>query len=447
MGFVDGKWRQDLHLEPPKGWLNDPNGLSYFDGYYHVYFQYAPDSASGNSKKYWGHYRSADFTNWEFTGIVLLTDTPEDRDGVYSGCGVVDKDKLHLFYTGNVKEKGDFDYVTAGRGANVIHVTTEDSVNMSCKEVLLRNSDYPNFCSCHVRDPKVWLEDGKWHMVLGARTLNDEGCVLFYTSDDLENWKYSHSEAVPDFGYMWECPDVFKIDGKKYLSVSPQGLEHQETKYQNVYQSGYFRYDDKPVNFVEWDKGFDFYAPQTFEAPDGRRILIAWMGIGDIPYSNPTVELGYQHCLTIPREITADESGNLLQNPIKELESLRREKDILKSGESTEISYPFELVANVNDSFAVSFDNAVKLCWNGKLLSLTFSDDEVGQGRDARKSELDKCENIRIIADKSSLEIYLDNGRVVMSSRMYPDEEKSRITVNGLDATLYSLDKMQIKYN
>lgn len=449
MGFVDGKWRQDLHLEPPKGWLNDPNGLSFFDGYYHVYFQYAPDSATGGSKKYWGHYRSKDFTEWEFTGIVLLTDTPEDRDGVYSGCAVVSNDLLHIFYTGNVKEKGDFDYITAGRGANVIHVTSEDSVNMSCKEVLLRNSDYPSFCSCHVRDPKVWRENGKWHMVLGARILDDEGCVLFYTSDDLTKWDFSHSEKVLNFGYMWECPDVLKIDGKRYLSVSPQGLEPQKTKYQNVYQSGYFSYDDEGNlhDFVEWDMGFDFYAPQTFEAPDGRRILIGWMGIGDIPYSNPTVELGYQHCLTLPREITADENGVLMQNPIRELENLRTDKVSLKEGEVTEIGYPFELTANVTKSFAVSLDCGVKLAWNGKIASLSFSDDSVGCGRDIRRADLTTCESVRIIADKSSLEIYLDGGRTVMSTRMYPDSEKAEIKVTGLEGELYSLAKMKVKYN
>ena len=80
MSFVNGKWRQQLHLEPPEGWLNDPNGLSFFGGYYHVYFQYAPDNADGSGKKCWGHYRSRDMISWEFTGTVLFPDTPDDKD-------------------------------------------------------------------------------------------------------------------------------------------------------------------------------------------------------------------------------------------------------------------------------------------------------------------------------------------------------------------------------
>lgn len=446
MSFINGKWRQALHLEPPCGWLNDPNGLCFFGGYYHVYFQYSPENADGSGKKCWGHYRSPDMLKWEFTGTVLFPDTVEDKDGVYSGCAVVWNDILHIFYTGNVKEDGEHDYITSGRGANVIHVTTADGVNMSEKEVLLRNSDYPDFCSCHVRDPKVWRENGKWRMVLGARTLDDKGCILFYTSDDLVSWEYSASESIPDFGYMWECPDLFELDGHKYLSVSPQGLEHGEAEYQNVYQSGYFRYDNWLKNFTEWDMGFDFYAPQTFEAPDGRRIVIGWMGIGDIPYSNPTVPLGYQHCLTLPREITMDKDGTLRQNPVRELQMLRKNKQTLKEGEKVRIPIPFELTADVHGSFYVTIDNALCLKWDGSIFEMRFTDESFGGGRTVRKALLSKCSDIRIIADKSSLEIYLDGGRKVISSRIYPDSDEVTLSLQGTNADIYPLKEMEVTY-
>lgn len=444
MAYLNGKWRQALHLEPPCGWLNDPNGLCFFGGYYHVYFQYSPDSADGSGKKCWGHYRSPDMLKWEFTGTVLFPDTAEDKDGVYSGCAVVCDDILHIFYTGNVKEDGDHDYIRSGRGANVIHVTTKDGINMSPKEILLRNSDYPDFCSCHVRDPKVWNKDGKWHMVLGARTLDDKGCVLFYTSDDLVNWEYSKCDSIPDFGYMWECPDLFELNGHKYLSVSPQGLEHGETKYQNVYQSGYFRYDKGLKSFIEWDMGFDFYAPQTFEAPDGRRIIIGWMGIGDIPYSNPTFPLGYQHCLTLPREITADKDGTLLQNPVRELLALRQEKQTLKNGETIKTVLPIELTADVQDSFSVTLGNALCLNWDGSIFEMRFTDESFGGGRTVRKAVLSRCSDIRIIADKSSVEIYLDGGRTFLSSRMYPDTDEISVSAQGIDAEIFTLKGMEV---
>ena len=133
--------RQKLHLEPKSGWINDPNGLCYFKGEYHVYYQYSPDSPTGSGRKCWGHLKSPDLINWRSMGIVLFPDTPDDKDGVYSGCGFVKDDTLYLFYTGNVKEDGDHDYVTSGRGANVILVTTQNGHDMSDKKVLLRNSD------------------------------------------------------------------------------------------------------------------------------------------------------------------------------------------------------------------------------------------------------------------------------------------------------------------
>lgn len=431
------KWRQQLHLEPPQGWLNDPNGLCFFGGFYHVYFQYAPDNADGSTLKCWGHYQSPDLLNWEFTGTVIFPDCPDDKDGVYSGSAIVCDDTLHLFYTGNVKEDGLHDYVQSGRGANVIHVSTKDGITISPKQTVLRNSDYPACCSCHVRDPKVWYENGKWQMVLGARTRKDEGCVLFYSSDDLSHWTYEQMDQIPDFGYMWECPDVFSIDGHRYLSVSPQGLPHQELCFQNVYQSGYFLYDQNLTSFMEWDMGFDFYAPQTFEAPDGRRILIGWMGIGDIPYFNPTTELGFQHCLTLPREITRDTDGLLRQNPIRELQTLRKEHSRLKDGSCTQLTLPFELTAEIHQEFSLTLNDACELSWQNGLFHLTFLEKAIGGGRTVRASALPDCTSLRLIADKSSIELYLNDGRQVFSSRIYPDSNTMNVSLQGLSADSY----------
>ncbi len=446
MTYIDGKWRQEVHLEPPHGWLNDPNGLSFFGGYYHVYFQYSPDNANGDGRKCWGHYRSKDLIDWEFTGTVLFPDTPDDKDGVYSGSAVEHDGILHIFYTGNVKEEGDHDYITSGRGANVISVTTADGVTMSEKQTLLRNSDYPDFCSCHVRDPKVWREGNKWRMVLGARTLDDTGCVLFYSSDDMISWKYDGSDCIEDFGYMWECPDVFDVGGHRYLSVSPQGLRHGETKFQNVYQSGYFRYDGSLNGFTEWDYGFDFYAPQTFEVPDGRRIIIGWMGIGDIPYTNPTIELGYQHCLTVPREITADENGALMQNPIRELSELRGAKKSVSDCDEVNMELPSEIIAKVGGEFSIEIKDVLTLSWEDGIFELRFDNDKAGGLRKVRRAVVPECCDLRIIADKSSLEIYLNDGRTVLSTRMYPEGDSVEVVFRGINAEIFKLRKQEVKF-
>ncbi len=440
--YLKNDFRQKLHLEPQKGWLNDPNGLCFFKGEYHVYFQYAPDRADGGGRKCWGHFKSKDLLKWQFTGIVLFPDTPDDKDGAFSGSGLVKDDTLCLFYTGNVEQQGDYDFITSGRGANVILVTTDDGHDMSEKKVLLRNSDYPDYCSCHVRDPKVWEENGRYRMVLGARTLDDKGCVLFYTSDDLENWEFEEEMRTQNSGYMWECPDFFRFGEKEYLSISPQGIANQKYRFQNVYSSGYL---ENGV-FTEWDNGFDFYAPQSFEAPDGRRLFIGWMGIGDIPYFNPTTSLGWQHCLTLMCELSVREDGKLLRLPAREYEKLRRDRCEISDGKSCDTELPFELVGDTDKAFSVVLAGVLSLVYNNGEAMLRFLGD-AGCKRTVRYAKLAECRNIRLIADKSSCEIFLNGGEKVFSTRMYPDDTQVRLITEGITGKLYKLDRIEVSFD
>lgn len=240
---------------------------------------------------------------------------------------------------------------------------------------------------------------------------------------------------------------MFNIDGGQFLSISPQGLEHFNTKYQNIFSSGYFHVENNMLNnFEEWDHGFDFYAPQTFEAPDGRRILIGWFGIGDSAYTNPTVPLGWQHCLTLPRELTVDSNGDVLQNPIRELISLREEKLSISDGESVKACLPFELCGKALGEFEITLDKTVKLQYDEKVFRLEFTDKTVGSGRTARNAEIPNCKDIRIIADMSSLEIYLNGGRKVVSTRFYPENDFISLDLRGISADIYKLKGMEVNY-
>lgn len=442
----NAKWRQRFHIEPPDGWLNDPNGLSFYKGEYHVYFQYSPIAPDGHTPRGWGHYHGSDLMHMTYDRAVMMPDIPEDSHGVYSGSAIENDGVLHIFYTGNVKMIGDYDYVKAGRGANVIHVTTTDGSKMSEKQVLLRNSDYPDFCSCHVRDPKVWKEGDAWKMVLGARTLDDEGCVLVYESDDLITWKYTGKVYKEGYGYMWECPDYFEIDGKGFLSTCPQGMPHYETKWQNLNESGYFpvqgKLEDSVLgDFTEWDMGFDFYAPQTFLDPQGRRILIGWLGMDNKAYGNATTDLGWQHCLTIPRVVTIAPNGKLRQQPIAEFDELKSNARRQSSGQTAEYPLPFELDGEPADSFSISFDGKLELSFDKEkqLFSMRFTDEKYGCGRTVRNAEIDSVRNIRVIADMSSIEVYINDGETVMSTRIYPDNDSVKLKVNGFEAQVWDI--------
>lgn len=455
------KYTPHFHLFPPKGWLNDPNGLCQFNGVHHIFFQYAPESPCGGNKC-WGHYETRDFIHYNFTGVFLKPDSGADRDGVYSGSTYIEDDIMYLYYTGNVKKEGDYDYIYSGREGNTILVTSKDGRTASTKECILKNVDYPDNLSNHVRDPKVFFENGIYYMLLGARTRKDEGCVMLYTSTDKRNWKFKHFIWKADFGYMWECPDLFRLEGEQYLSLSPQGLRAEKYRYQNSYQSGYFRATEDLIKngegidtFTEWDYGFDFYAPQTYLDEKGRRILIGWMGVPDAEYSyDPSIKEGWQHMLTIPRELRVDEkSKRIFQNPIEEMVTLRR--DVLFDGNSRNIAecikletgYELLLSEFPDDNFEIIFNDGFGIFYNkteniGRFL---FLDEQQGYGRTERSIKFlsnEKISDMRIFADTCCLEIYINHGAYVFTSKYFKNPDKdSTLSIKGKinDVKIYRL--------
>lgn len=475
------RWRTRLHLMPPTGWLNDPNGLCQFNGSYHVFFQYRPDDAFGTGGTGWGHYSSPDLIHWTYQGMPLKPDQEFDRNGVYSGSALIDGDIMRLYYTGNVKQNGDYDYTYAGREANVALVESQDGMTFGEKELLLSNADYPSSCTCHVRDPKVWKDGSDYYMALGARLCGDAahldyGGVLLYHSNDGRNWQYCNTLTSPDaFGYMWECPDTFFVGDARLLSISPQGLERESHRFQNIYQSGYYTVTGDITgayelsDFKEWDMGFDFYAPQTFLDEQGRRILIGWMGLPDIrdEYGNPTVQDGWQHILTLPREIFPGEGGAICQRPVAELEQLRRRSHAVESHTSISGNIPFDLIISPDDQETSDKDTVITLydgfqiCYSPareecsiQFRSTTSTGAESkgsfqgpGCGRTLRRARIPgPLHQIRIIGDTSAVEVFFGDGEIVMSTRIYPDSvDTLTITVEGGTGCLWEMDNMEMK--
>ena len=449
VGMAMQKSRLTHHLMPPTGWLNDPNGLCWYKGRYHVFFQYSPFEANGGLK-FWGHYTSKDLVDWKYEGTALYPDSPYDCHGVYSGSALAESEKLHLFFTGNVKIDGDYDYINEGRETSTLHVESEDGIHFGDKEEIISFEKYPEEFTCHIRDPKVWKENDRYFMVLGGRLKGDKGAVLVYESENLKEWKFKHIITTPEaFGYMWECPDYFELDGKKFLSVSPQGLKREEFRFQNIYQSGYFPVkEDGSVDerdFREWDMGFDFYAPQTFTDNSGRRLLIGWMGMPDAEeeYTNKTIDEGWQHCLTVPREVTY-KNGMLYQYPVEELNGLRK-TGVSVSGSSAEIPVngPFDLDVQVKgEQGKVSLGENLFLEYQDGDISLALSE-KAGAGRKVRKAHIPsgKVEALRILADTTAVEIYVNGGEIVFSTRYYPetDEQTVKVEAAEVDGEIYKL--------
>lgn len=432
--------RLRFHLMPETGWLNDPNGLCQFQGEYHIYYQFTPFEPTGELKL-WGHYTTRDFIHYEGWEPVLFPDSDLDAHGVYSGSAFVEDGRIHYFYTGNVKyfDREDYDYIMTGRGSNTIHCESEDGFHFSEKELVMSNQDYPADMSCHIRDPKIYKRNGIYYMVLGARDKDSRGEVLVYCSEDLKSWSYFNRITTKEpFGYMWECPDLFMLDGQLCLICCPQGVKPQGLEFHNVHQCTIMKLDydfekneyalDPEIRMV--DRGFDFYAPQTFEDEKGRRILIGWMGIPDADYTNPTVEAGWQHALTLPRELHM-KNGRLYQTPIAELLELRGEKRsfAFESGRAEamgcELVYEAEADFQECRQMRMTLRKGVSLNYEEGILTMDLGD--CGSGRTTRQVKLEELKNLRIFSDVSSLELFVNDGAEVFTTRVYDREGELEI--------------------
>ena len=416
-------WKQNLHLEPRHGWLNDPNGLAYFNGKYHIFHQYSYEVNGG--LKHWYYYTSSDLVNYEDKGVFVSPTIAEETHGVYSGSANVENGKLVFYYTGNVKYKGDYDYVHAGRGHNTITFSTEDGINFTEKKCLLTTDDYPNM-SNHVRDPKVFKKNGRNYLILGARDSNDYGCLLVYDKDTLEPYKTIYSEK--NLGFMWECPDYFEVDGKEIFMFSPQGITRMYPYYENMYQIGYSVVDegienvDKLNNFTLFDYGHDFYASQTFLDEDNNRVLIGWMYVPDSSYTNPTTQFGYQNCLTIPRVLNYKD-GKLRQTLHKSVKELLgktiKNNDFIEKTWYYKQEHGYEFEIEIAD---------FKVSYNDNELKVDFGTS--GYGRDNRKYKLE-LKNVEIVFDSSSIELFANDGSFALSTRFYPNSHNVKISANN----------------
>lgn len=427
------KDRLNYHIMPTSGWVNDPNGLCQFKGVYHIYYQYSPFDVNGKLKL-WGHITTEDFIKYQEHEPVLYPDFRYDQNGVYSGSAVVRNGKINYFYTGNVKHlDGDYDYIMTGREQNLIACSSDDGFNFSEKELIMTNTDFPSNLSLHVRDPKVYHKNGIDYMVLGARDDNSTGCILVLKGKDLKDWE-CHTVIYSDekFGYMWECPDLFDLNGETVLVTCPQGVPEEGYIYKNVHQNGYFLVngdlESKDVNLSEFrllDYGFDFYAPQSFEDESGRRILVGWMGIPDADYTNRTTENGWQHALTMPRELILKD-GIIYQRPIEEIKALRGNMRTFAADEFKDLeveNLSFELCAEFEkcNGFKLNLRNDISLSFDKSKGLIELNMGESGCGRDARYAYCDEIRNIDVYSDTSAFEIFINDGEIVFTTRAYTD--------------------------
>ncbi|HBE4436857.1 TPA: glycoside hydrolase family 32 protein [Escherichia coli] len=436
-------WYPIFHLAPPAGWMNDPNGLIYFNGRYHAFFQHHPASAY-QGPMHWGHATSTDMLHWQHEPIALAPGDKYDRDGCFSGSAVDDDGVLSLIYTGHIclDDRGNDSII---REVQCL-ATSHDGIHFEKQGCVLT----PPEGIMHFRDPKVWHEDGSWWMVIGAQDASDNGQVLLYRGTSLRDWHLEHVLAHSAAGksYMWECPDFFRCGNFHWLMFSPQGMPPSGYRFRNLFQSGVLAGSWKPGSvfalkggFEELDYGHDFYAPQSMLAEDGRRIIMAWMNMWDSPV--PTRSEAWAGCLTLPREVF-ERDGRLCQRPVREVESLRKKCQPLspvrlqglqlltENVQAAELLVTWHTVDSHAEHYGVRLGDGLRLYVDnqaGRLVLWRYYPEE---GLDGYRSvELPDTEylTLRIFLDRSSVEVFVNDGEATLSSRIYPQADSRQLSL------------------
>lgn len=330
---IEKESRPKFHLTPQVGWMNDPNGFSFYNGEYHLFYQNYPYDTVWNSM-HWGHAVSKDLLQWEYLPAALAPDETYDSFGCFSGSAIELSDGRHLImYTGVHKEGSNSELeiqeqcIAVGDGLNYTKYENNPVLGQNCLPEKLSKSDF--------RDPKIWKEaDGSFKCVVGSCDKDRKGAILLFSSKDGFEWKFESTliENNGDYGLMWECPDFFALEGKHVLMCSPQDMLPDGKEYPNGNGTLCLigKYDDVQKKFVyennqAVDYGVDFYAPQTMLAPDGRRIMIAWMQNWDTSNQSERYERKWFGQMTLPRELSI-KNGRLYQKPVRELECYRSNK-------------------------------------------------------------------------------------------------------------------------
>ena len=487
--LVPEEERPVFHFTPRTGWLNDPNGFSYYDGKYHLFYQYHPYSSFWGPM-HWGHAVSNDMIFWEYLPAALAPDKPYDRLGCFSGSAVTMDDGSHLLmYTGCTDKPAD----PTGRSRWL------QSQNLAVKgpggseyvkydqTPVITGADLPDGADLYeFRDPYLWREANGTYRALAANGVYDEtkGTQLcLFKSDDGFDWHFEQIlfEDKRKIGVMWECPNFFPLGEKHVLIASPMDMQVEEEeavgsirfpKGNNVCYilgdcvDGAFIPDaDESGRFIyaPVDGGLDFYAPQVMETLDGRRVMIGWMQ--DPKTANDHDEsMRLFGQMTVPRELTLEE-GVLYQWPVSELEAYRKEETYVRQmplpdtwtqlpgicGRSVDVLAEIgEAERAVGIRFAADSKHYTQITFDPVRSTVTIDRSASGQSEKMTAKRTIKVRNrggrlsLRILIDRRSAEIFINGGEQAASLTFYTDIKAQDIVFKAEGRALIELTKYTI---
>ncbi|WP_200976769.1 glycoside hydrolase family 32 protein [Echinicola sp. 20G] len=450
--LFDEKYRPQYHFSPPQQWMNDPNGMVYLDGEYHLFYQHYPDSNVWGPM-HWGHAVSKDMLNWEHLPIALY---PDSLGYIFSGSAVIDHGKTSgLGKDGNDPMVAIFTYHQNQKGQTQGIAFSNDKGRSWTKyngNPVLKSPGIPDF-----RDPKVsWYEqtngEGKWIMTLAVKDK-----ISFYSSPNLIDWKHE-SDFNPDwaaYGGVWECPDLFPLttpDGNEkwvlLVSINPGGPNGgSATQYFiGQFDGQTFTAEGSDVKWIDY--GADNYAGVTWSnipQEDGRRLFLGWMS--NWQYANVVPTQVWRSAMTIPRELqlVKDNSGNILlsSTPVKEIQNLVESTNVVEGasftldhnlfqldlGKTPEQPGSVILSNDLGESITLQISNDA-ITFDRSNAGHTDFQDEFGNIHHAPMKNI-KVENISIFSDRSSLEFFFNDGEMVMTEIIFPTAPLLKVELKG----------------
>ena len=484
----NNRWYPKFHIASDGGWINDPNGLCFYKGRWHVFYQLHPYGTEWGPM-HWGHVSSTDMVTWQREPIAFAPSLEQEKDGIFSGSAIVGDDgRLRFYYTGHRWFNGRDN---SGPDWQVQMMAVPDDDDLRHETKLGMIIDCPlDKVNHHFRDPKVWKTGDVWYMTFGVSSADKRGQMWLYTSQDMMRWTFVcvlFEHPDPDV-FMLECPDFFPIRSangteKWGIGFSAMGAKSRGFMNRNPNNAGYMIGSWTPgeafkpeTEFRLWDCGHNFYAPQSFTAPDGRQIMYGWMS----PFTQPIPMQADGWCgnLTLPREITLGTDGDLHTAPVAEIQELRADtvdygaislgtnesRIIADDAEAVEI----EMTIDLAHSTAERTGLRVHATPDGAFTSIAY-DDQIGrvvidrgaaaQGdRGYRTAPLSTEElasgelRLRIFVDRGCVEVYVNGGHQVLSSYSYPSNGPRAIiavaesgTLTVKDLTLHHLNTIGLE--
>ncbi|WP_100406880.1 glycoside hydrolase family 32 protein [Bacillus solitudinis] len=467
--YYTERYRPQFHYSPQKNWMNDPNGMVFYRDEYHLFYQYHPEGSEWGPM-HWGHAISKNMVDWEHYPIAL---EPDALGMIFSGSAVVDWNDTTGFFGGKEGLVAVFTHHSKEEVQSQSIAYSNDKGRTWIK--YNGNPVIPNEGIKDFRDPKVFWhnETNEWKMVIAAGQK-----VMLYSSPNLKEWTYLSDFGANEgaHGGVWECPDLFRlpVDGNIHQQKWVLQVDLGDGAIAGGSGSQYFIGDFDGTTFVNenkpsetlWvDYGRDFYAAQSFSdvlKEDGRRICMAWMS--NWRYANKVPTTPWRSAMSIPREmeLRQNDNGNikLFQKPITELQTLRQSKVNISNefvnGDKNVLANQeedvFEIVAEIENLSAVEFGFKVRKSSLNKeetIVGYNFNKEELfinrensGEnsfseefsGRHAVKLTSSK-ESIRLhlFIDKSSVELFFNDGEVVMTDLIFPKEDSKELELYVID--------------